>query len=364
MSVFAIASIAAYSAGGRLGDRRGLRRVLLGGIVAYLLAHAAIMVSAPVAAALALPPWILFLGLRLVAGFAGGAITVSANALGAALYPPQARGRSLSLVWLGVPLALVIGVPLPGYLASLWTRMPEGMRTWIGEPYAAVATLAAAAVLVLAPSVIPKPPESPAPSATHAGEPVPLPPLRETWWVFLTALLLPFGVFPLIVSAEPYAARAFGFDPVERGHLFVLLGLASVAGGLFSGAVADRFGRRRALLLAAGVFALATPLLPFTGATAYVLLAALLGFVSTIRQGPFQALASFLADARGRGRLSARILMSSQVGISLGQFAGIALVRDEGASIVAVAACSTAATALAWLLALRFRETPAAGAPR
>ena len=365
MAVFALASVVAYGVTGSLGDRRGLRRGLLAGAVAYFLAHALLLVSAPLAAHLAWPPWILFLGLRLIAGLAGGAITVSANALGAALYPPVERGRSLSLVWLGVPLALVIGVPLPGYLDGVWARLPEPIRPWCGEPYAAVAAAAGLVVLLLVPAAIPRNAVAEAGAEPAPAARPPLPPLRATWWVYAIALLLPLGVFPLIVSAEPYSESEFRFGPAQRGHLFALLGAASVAGGLVSGAIADRLGRRRSLLAAAGAFALLTPLLPWCGAAAYVTLAALLGFVSTVRQGPFQALASFLADRGGRGRLSARVLISSQVGISLGQFGGIALVRADsaGVSIGAVVACSTAATTLAWLLARRLRDhAPAARA--
>jgi len=359
MAVFALASITAYALAGRLGDRHGLSRGLHLGVAGFLVAHALILVSPRLAELLACPAWILFLGLRLVAGFAGGAITVSANALGAALYPPGERGRALSLVWLGVPLALVVGVPLPGYLAATWSRLSPGVREWIGEPYAAVATLAALIVLPLARAVLPRgEPVAQAPESSEST--ASLPPLRATWWVYATSLLLPLGVFPLIVSAEPYSERAFGFAPAQRGHLFLLLGVASVGGGLLSGAIADRLGRRRTLLVAAGSFALLTPLLPSCGAAAYVALAALLGFVSTMRQGPFQALASCVADSSGRGRLSARVLIASQVGISLGQFAGIALVRagasDAAPSLSTVAACSTAATAAAWLLALKLRE--------
>jgi len=381
MAVFAFASMVSYAVMGAWGDRRGLRRALLLGIGGYLVAHVLIMVSAPIAERVALPRWIPFLGLRLLAGLAGGAITVSANALGAALYPPEARGRSLSFVWLGVPLALVIGVPLPNYLGGPWSRLPPEARAWLGDPYAAVATVSALLFLAFAVAAIPSPAATPsaagaisggarAPASDRGGTPAadtPLPPLRSTWWVYAVSFLLPFGVFPLIVSAERYTERAFGFTPIERGNLFVLLGVASVAGGLFSGAIADVLGRRTTLLSAAGIFALLTPLLPSCGAAMYVVLAAALGFVSTVRQGPFQALASYLADQRGRGRLSARVLIASQLGISLGQAVGIALVRaDErgGASLEAIAVCSTTATALAWLLAWQLQEPARRAAPQ
>jgi MFS family permease len=373
MAGFALASVVAYAVMGSFGDRRGLRRGLLLGIAAYAGAHVLLMVSAPLASFLACPSWRVFLGLRLLAGFAGGAITVSANALGAELYPPGQRGRSLSLVWLGVPLAMVVGVPLPDYLGPLWERMPDDVRRFVGEPAAAIATAAALACLATVPLLVPPAPDrqvdpglgGAAGRAGQAGARA-----RAPIFAFATAFLMPVGVFPLIVSAEVYAAGAFRFDPAQRGHLFVLLGASSVAGGLLSGALSDRIGRRRALLAALGSFTLLVPFLPWCGPAAYVALAAALGFVSTIRQGPFQALASYLADSGGYGRLSARVLVSSQVGIGVGQIAGIALLRvaeggETGAaapSLAPIVAASFTASALAWLLARRFREPATAGA--
>jgi predicted MFS family arabinose efflux permease len=365
MAVFALASLVAYGVMGRLGDRRGLRLGLRLGVAGYLVAHALLLASGKLAPLLSASPLPLWLGLRLLAGFCGGAITVSANALGALLYPPAERGRSLSLVWLGVPLAMVIGVPLPDYLGGAWSRLPEAAKPWLGDPYAAVATLAAIGVALLIPAALRAEPPAPLAPATAPADPAPLPSLRASWWVYAISFLMPLGVFPLIVSAEVYSERAFGFTAIQRGHLLLLLGAASVAGGLASGLLADRVGRRRTLLLALGVFTLLVPLLPWCAPWPYRIVAAVLGFVATVRQGPFQALASFLADRRGRGRLSARVLVSSQVGISLGQFGGSTLVRAStgAASLGAIAAGSTAVTAIAWLLARRLRE-PDEGAPR
>lgn len=375
MAGFALAAVVAYAWVGAYGDRRGLRRSLRGGVLLFTAAHALLLIAAPLADALALPRWLLFLALRLVAGLAGGAITVSANALGGQLYATAQRGRAMSLVWLGVPLALVVGVPLPLTLGPLFARLPETVRPWLGEPYAAVALLAGLIACVSVLRAVPEPEfaDAPAsgaaPDAAHSAASAvaaTLPPLRATWWVYATSFLMPFGVFPLIVSADPYAARTLHFTAGERAQLLLVLGVASVAGGLLSSMVADRLGRRRTLLTSLALFAGLTALLPWCGAFGYVALAALLGLVSTVRQGPFQALASFLADQRGRGRFSARILIASQLGISGGQFAGIALVRSVGAAsgeapfaLTHLVAASLACTVVALLLATRLVE-PAA----
>ena len=368
MAGFALAAVVAYGWVGAYGDRRGLRRSLRGGVLLFTAAHALLLPAAPLADALGMPRWSLFLGLRLLAGLAGGAITVSANALGGQLYGAEQRGRAMSLVWLGVPLALVVGVPLPLTLGPLFAQLPAELRPWLGEPYAAVALVAGLIACVSVLRAVP-PPELPVEAAGGDAVAATLPPLRATWWVYATSFLMPFGVFPLIVSADPYAARTLHFTPGERAQLLLVLGVASVAGGLLSSLVADRLGRRRTLLTSLALFAGLTALLPWCGALGYVALAALLGLVSTVRQGPFQALASFLADQRGRGRFSARILIASQLGISGGQFAGIALVRTVGASssdapfaLSHLVTASLLCTALALLFATRLAEPDRIGA--
>lgn len=358
MAVCPIASVVAYLLVGAWGDRVGLRRGLLFGAVLYAASHVLILASTPLSERLALPPWILFLGLRVVVGFAGGAISVTANGLGAALYPPGQRGRSLSFVWLGVPLALVVGTPLPAFLSGPWAAMPAGARRWLADPYAAVALAVALLVLLLVPAAVP-----PAPARTRdeAAADAEVPPLRRSWSILLTSLLMPLAVFELLSSSAPYTHSSFHFTPAQQGLLFVFLGFGSVAGGVFSGAIADRLGRRRCLLVSLGLFALIVPTLPWCGALGYQAVATLLGFISTMRQGPFQALASYYAGDGGRGRFSAQILTASAFGISLGQFLGSDLLGRAG--LPAVAWSSAAASACAFACARPLREPAARTAP-
>ena len=363
MAVFQLATIVPYLLVGAWGDRVGLRRGLLFGAGLYLAAHFLLLSCAPLAESLALPAWLVFLSLRVVAGFGGGAITVTANGLGAALYPPGQRGRSLSFVWLGVPLALVVGVPLPAFLAKTWAGLPDAARRWLADPYATVAFVVALFVLVLVPALVPVAP-APFPRSTAAADTGPMgavPSLRRTWSVLLTSLLMPFAVFELLASSAPYTQQAFGYAPAQQGVLFILLGAGSVAGGVFSGALADRFGRRRLLLGSLAGFALLVPVLPRCGANAFLAVATLLGFISTARQGPFQALASYFAGDGGRGRFSARILTASALGIATGQFFGSFLLARSGLS--AVAWSSAAASACAFACARPLRE-PEPGASR
>jgi MFS transporter, DHA1 family, inner membrane transport protein len=361
MAVFQLATIVPYLLVGAWGDRVGLRRGLLFGAGLYASAHFLLLSCAPLAEFLALPAWLVFLSLRVVAGFGGGAITVTANGLGAALYPPGQRGRSLSFVWLGVPLALVVGVPLPAFLAKTWAGLPDAARRWLADPYAAVAFVVTLGVLVLVPAVVPVAPPAPTGAAREAGSHGDVPSLRRTWSVLLTSLLMPFAVFELLASSAPYTQQAFGYTPAQQGLLFILLGAGSVAGGVFSGTLADRFGRRRCLFGSLIGFALLVPVLPHCSANAFVAVATLLGFISTARQGPFQALASYFAGDGGRGRFSARILTASALGIAAGQFFGSFLLGRSG--LAAVAWSSAAASACAVACARPLRE-PEPGASR
>jgi MFS family permease len=77
---------------------------------------------------------------------------------------------------------------------------------------------------------------------------------RTFWALYAACLALGFGVFIPFVHLAPYA--------LDQGHgdragvlLLSLMGAGSIAGRFFLGGLADRFGRRRALLLMfAGIF--------------------------------------------------------------------------------------------------------------
>ena len=133
---FAVAAPVLVALTGRIGRRR----VVTGGL--------AILAVASVLSAFA-PTLESLLILRAIAAGGASLVTPVSLAIAAALSPPESRGRALSLVFLGLTLAQVVGAPAGSWLAftfgwrsvfglvavlSLpcvwlaWTRIPPGLR--------------------------------------------------------------------------------------------------------------------------------------------------------------------------------------------------------------------------------------------
>lgn len=348
MAAFALAALPGYAVAGPLGDRRARRPLIIAGIGGYALVHVGILLQQPLSELLSVPPIGVFLVLRLLAGFCGGVVFVSSNALLADLYPPEHRGKAMSLAWIGVPAALVLGVPLTAYLTPLVAKLPAEWQRFVGQPYALVALLVAAAAFVAVKRFVPEP-----------GRVRPHPTVRRASGVFrfpvvlapCVALMMPMAVFELLATVGDHTRRSFGWGEVEGGHLFVVLGIAGVAGGILSSQMVGRLGLRRCLFLAQSSFLLLVLVLPWVGALPFLFLGGLLSLLSTMRQGPFQAIAIGLVEPASRGALSAWILGAGAVGTSLGQLIGSTLMGDS-TGFHAVAWTSAGWMFLAMLLTL------------
>src|SRR5712692_3233765 len=84
---------------------------------------------------------------------------------------------------------------------------------------------------------------------------------RVFWWLWSGALISSLATFVFPFLALYLTAR--GFDAQQTGLLVSLLGVGSIAAGPLAGTIADRFGRRPALLSALVGSALAAAFLGF-----------------------------------------------------------------------------------------------------
>jgi len=88
------------------------RQILL--LATALLAVGSLLMSAS-------PTLVVLLAIRFVVGLGHGVFMAVASDAATRLVDPQRSGRALSVVWIGLTLALAIGVPLGTYLGSLWS---------------------------------------------------------------------------------------------------------------------------------------------------------------------------------------------------------------------------------------------------
>ncbi|MGR3492186.1 MAG: MFS transporter [Shimia sp.] len=139
LSVYAVAYAIASPLLVALTGRIGRRRVMSAGL--------AIMALSAVLSAVA-PSFAVLAGLRVMTAIGAGLYTPVAVAVAGALAPPEERAKTLALVFLGLTLAQVIGVPVGAWLAyafgwraafwlvvilsvpciwAVWTRVPRGL---------------------------------------------------------------------------------------------------------------------------------------------------------------------------------------------------------------------------------------------
>ncbi|WP_214412933.1 MFS transporter [Sphaerisporangium fuscum] len=219
------------------------KRLLVTGLAVFVLGNLATVT---------LPVFGLVLAGRIVAGAGGAMVTPAANAAGAALAPPEKRGRAIALVMTGLSAATALGSPLGTALAGL-------TGTWRATILfiAAVGLLSMLGVASLLPSI---------------AAPVPLG-LRERLTPVADArVMLTLGTTLLVYTGlfSVYSYIGIGFDRVTHGDgttlalLLLVWGLAATAGTLGSGRLTDRLGNRRVLNTAVAVAAIDFALLPWS----------------------------------------------------------------------------------------------------
>ncbi|WP_037780659.1 MFS transporter [Streptomyces sp. HGB0020] len=187
---------------------------------------AALAVSSLVAALA--PTYWLLLGARLLTALAQALFWAVMGPVAVGLFPPRVRGRVVGALSVAGSLALVLGVP-----AGTWL----GRRTAWQVPVAALAALATVSLVTVA-TLLPtsRPEEEPAAYGTG-------PDVRRFATVLTAGALSATGAFAGFTYIAKFLGDVGGFSPGTVGLLFVVFGLACLAGVSITGALLDRFPR-------------------------------------------------------------------------------------------------------------------------
>lgn len=301
------------------------RRILCGLLLLLALAN--------LGSALA-PGMAAFLAARVLVGVCIGGIWAVAGGLAGRLVPAASIGLATAVIFGGVAVASVLGVPLGALIGNL-----AGWRSAFG----AMAALSAA-VLLLAALALPPLPVAQSVTARQLADQWRNPGLRRG--LFIT-LFLVAGHFMAYTFVRPVLQTMAGFAADWIGPLLFAYGVAGIAGNFLAGGAAARRLRVTLLAIVSGLLA-TLALLPWLG-DMRAAAAALLLLWGLSYGGVSVALQTWVMQAaRGAVEVATSLFVGVfNLAIALGALAGGASVDHWGlsATLLAAAACMLAALA-------------------
>lgn len=219
-------AIAAYAFGAAIGApfltalaaRWQDRRILALAMMALTVGSAGISLSSTLAGVLAM---------RFAVGLAHGVFMAVASDAATRLAGPARAGRALSVVWLGLTLALAVGVPLGTYLGSVWSWRAVFLAM------GALGLLGVGGLLALMPA---RPAGAQGAGARAALRALGHPQLLMTAGVGALVSVATFSFFTFI---SPFLLQGAGADIRWLSGAMLLFGVCSIGGNLLGGWLAD-----------------------------------------------------------------------------------------------------------------------------
>jgi MFS transporter, DHA1 family, inner membrane transport protein len=242
--------------------------------------------------------------------------------IAAGLFPAEVRGRALAVLFGGVSVATVVGVP-----AGTWVGQHLGWR-W------SFAVLAAAGAVALVALGAKLPPDgSRLVDPTGPGS---QPDRRRFSALIAMAALATTGAFAFFTYLSPYLTDVAGISAGLLSVVLLLRGLAGIGGIAVAGALVDA-RPRLSIALAVAVQAAALLLLVHPlGPVAVVVLVALTGYAFAAFTTPLST--RILQTAPIRLDLATSVSSTAvNVGITLGALIGSALLDGPGVRTTAMA---------------------------
>ncbi|PZQ65027.1 MAG: MFS transporter [Phenylobacterium zucineum] len=292
---------------------------------AALLILMGIFVIGNLACALA-PTYAGLMAARIVTALAHGTFFGVGSVLAAQLVAPERRASAIALMFSGLTLATLAGVPL-----GAWIGLQFGWRaTFVLVTAVGVLALAALALFV--------------PRDREQAE---LPPLSEELAVLtrpqvllaLATTVLGFGsVFAVISYIQPMLVELAGFSKAAVSPILLVFGGGLFVGNLAGGRLADRWPRA-ALVGSVGALALTLALSTFAmhDKVLSVVFVGLLGVTAFATVAPLQMRVLEQAGGAGQGLASSLNIAAFNLGNALGAGLGGAVI-DHGLGLGALPA--------------------------
>lgn len=217
------------------------RALLIGAMTAFTLSNL-LAAFAPGYAALAFA--------RVLLALSAGTFMPASAGYASMTIAPERRGRALSFIYSGMTIALVLGVPMGTLIAA---RL-DWRATFIG-----VAALGALALI----GIVAKLPRSPSPPAISLKRRLAVARRPDVLAILMLTVLVLIGAFAVNTYFGAYLETVFGISPQGVAVTLFVFGLAAAVGNTVGGHVADRWDKRRFLILATVMMVIAFTALTF-----------------------------------------------------------------------------------------------------
>lgn len=228
-----------------IATRRWDRRRLL---IAALAVTAAGNVMAAIVPTVAL----LFVA-RFVTGLGTAVYTASAASMAARLNEPKRRARAIAVVFAGLTLALLLGVPC---VMALSASLGYQGTFWLVSALCAVGGLL---IRLAVPRAVPIPRPEPRWHAPRIN--------RHARGVLVTALLASLSSFAVYTYISTLLNHIAGAESNTTAALLVGYGIGAAIGNTLGGRATDHYGPRRVVLVAIGLCATLLAALPLSATT-------------------------------------------------------------------------------------------------
>lgn len=305
-----------------------------------LLAMMGVFVMGNIACALA-PSYTLLMAARVLTASAHGTFFGVGSVVATRLVAPERRATAIAIMFTGLTVANVIGVPL-----GTWIGQQAGWRMafWV------VSMIGVLAFTVIALAV---PSDKNLQNVNEWRADLRVVARRPVLFGFATTVLGFAGVFAVFTYIAPLLTRVGGFGEAAISPILLLFGCGMVLGNLLGGRLADRAIMPAILGILSLLFAVlvaAGPLLTFKIGTLFTVTA--LGLAGFALVAPLQVWV--LQNARGAGEnlVSSFNIAATNLGIAGGAWAGGATLDALGlhaitwiAAIFPLAALAMAASA-------------------
>ncbi len=203
--------------------------------VQILLLGLALIAVGMTVAALA-PNYQVLFASRILLGIGSALVSPMCSAIGSEMTGPAAQGRAMALVFSGLAVSTVIGVPLTAYFGTI-----VGWRTVMGV-IGILALVSFALVLI-------KVRDSQSGSATKFAHVFSLLRQRQSGLAILSALLQMLAMFCTYALIAPYLISRYGLSTEVISFYLMFYGAFGILGNFFVGRISDRIGPTRTILL-------------------------------------------------------------------------------------------------------------------